>query len=398
MLTKFLIRTFIPVLAFAAVGTTMPAAAAPRYKVLHAFGSGRDGAGLYGGLVLDQHGNVYGDTSGGGNYGYGTVFQLSLGTNGGWREKVLRSFRNNDPRGDDFNGTPALDGDGNLYVAASSGGGAAKNGTIFELMPDSRGWELKVLHRFKAGGGEDADGGVVMDKAGNLYGAAFKLSPGDNGWKLAALHKFPSYQGDGVDAYAVPIFDVTGKLYGTTQHGGRSSRCDGGCGTVYQLTPEQDGKWKETILHSFSAHRDGAFPGLGALAIDTAGNLYGTTTSGTIFELTPGSDGHWKFTVLYIIPGGANGEEPGAGVVLDKAGNLYGTTISGGSPDCDCGVVYKLAPNSDGKWTYTVLHTFIGSDGAQPDANLILDDKGNLYGTTATGGAGGYGVAFELTP
>jgi uncharacterized repeat protein (TIGR03803 family) len=81
---------------------------------------------------------------------------------------------------------------------------------------------------------------------------------------------------------------------------------------------------------------------------------------------------------------------------MDKTGNLYGTTIYGGS-GCGCGVVYRLAPNTKGKWTYTVLHTFVGSDGAQPDANLIVDDKGNLYGTTATGGAYG-GVVFELTP
>ena len=83
---------------------------------------------------------------------------------------------------------------------------------------------------------------------------------------------------------------------------------------------------------------------------------------------------------------------------MDKAGNLYGTTIAGGSSQCDCGVVFKLSPGAGGKWKYTVLHTFVGSDGAQPDANLILNGKGNLYGTTATGGAGGYGVAFELTP
>ena len=84
-------------------------------------------------------------------------------------------------------------------------------------------------------------------------------------------------------------------------------------------------------------------------------------------------------------------------MVTDKAGNLYGTTIAGGS-GCDCGVVYKLAPGKNGEWRYTVLHTFVGSDGAQPDANLILGDKGNLFGTTAAGGSGGYGVAFELIP
>ena len=83
---------------------------------------------------------------------------------------------------------------------------------------------------------------------------------------------------------------------------------------------------------------------------------------------------------------------------MNKAGNLYGTTIGGGSPNCECGLVYKLSPGTGGKWNFTVLHTFVGTDGAQPAANLTLDDKGNLYGTTITGGAGGYGVAFQLTP
>jgi uncharacterized repeat protein (TIGR03803 family) len=83
---------------------------------------------------------------------------------------------------------------------------------------------------------------------------------------------------------------------------------------------------------------------------------------------------------------------------MDKSGNLYGTTIAGGTSSCGCGVVYKLTPGSNGKWKYTVLHRFTGYDGAQPDAYPILDSKGNLYGTTITGGAGGAGVAFELTP
>jgi uncharacterized repeat protein (TIGR03803 family) len=139
------------------------------------------------------------------------------------------------------------------------------------------------------------------------------------------------------------------------------------------------------------------------LALDASGNLYGTTAdggttgSGVIFKLSPASGGKWHESILYNIPGGAEGDEPAAGVVMDQAGNLYGTTIAGGS-GCDCGVVYELSPGKNGEWKYTVLHTFVGSDGAEPDANLILDGKGNLYGTTATGGSGGAGVAFELTP
>ncbi len=168
-------------------------------------------------------------------------------------------------------------------------------GTVFELTRDPGRWKEIVLHRF---GLFDRDGapcaGVLMDKAGNLYGtagAAYELTPSSHGWKQIILHDFTCRNGDGCDPYAGLIMDASGNLYGTTEMGGSSQNCDGGCGTVYQLTPGSDGNWSETILHSFSAYNDGAFPGLGALVFDGSGNLYGTTTSGTIFELTPGSGG-----------------------------------------------------------------------------------------------------------
>lgn len=161
--------------------------------------------------------------------------------------------------------------------------------------------------------------------------------------------------------------------------------------------------WREKILHSFAVnYHDGHTPGVGALAMDSSGNLYGTTAGGgccggIIFRLTHSSGGQWKETILYQFRGGALGFEAGAGVVMDKVGNLYGTTIRGGGPGC--GVLYKLAPGSGDKWTYTVLHTFgYGNDGCQPDANLTLAPDGTLYGTTATGGQYGSGVVFELTP
>jgi len=229
------------------------------------------------------------------------------------------------------------------------------------------------------------------------------------------------------------IFDGAGNLYGTTISGGIG--CAYGCGTVYELTPESGGKWKETILHRFDNNgTDGVEPGFGALAMDAAGSLYGTTRGGglnfcggvgsrpagtapgrpaassgrtpgpqigncgTIFRLTKDAKGHWKETILYNFATGAPGFGPNSGVVIDTAGNLYGMTMYGGDLGCDCGVVYELSPVPKGQWTYTVLHRFVGSDGAQPDANLILDDEGNLYGTAVTGGQYGGGVAFELTP
>jgi uncharacterized repeat protein (TIGR03803 family) len=407
MRTRLLFRIFVPVLAFAAMAAALPAAA-PRFKILHAFGSGKDGAGVWGSLARDSAGHLYGTTSGGGAYGYGTVFELTPHTDGTWTEKLLHSFRNNDPHGDDLNAGLVLDSRGDLYGTATSGGGSGTNGTVFQMKRISGRWHLVVLHRFRSGDHACCpSASLILDGAGNLYGtagSAFELSPDRNSWTELILHEFPSFSGDGVDPYAGLIMDAVGNLYGTTEMGGTNNACGGGCGTAYELSPTSDGKWKETIVHNFrSFPGDGDFPSLGALAIDESGSLFGTTTGGgetgwgTVYKLTHRSGGKWKETILHNFAPGNGGEQPGAGVIRDKAGNLYGTTVGGGS-GCDCGVVYKLAPGKNGKWTYTVLHTFVGSDGAQPDANLILDDKGNLYGTTATGGPGGYGVAFELTP
>jgi uncharacterized repeat protein (TIGR03803 family) len=211
--------------------------------------------------------------------------------------------------------------------------------------------------------------------------------------------------GDGNGPAAGMRLDAAGNLYGTTEQGGSSKNCGGGCGTAYEIQHLPDGTWKESVLHSFgSSTIDGAFPGFAdKLTVDTAGNVYGTAGGGTgghgvIFRMTRGANGVWKETVLHSIYQAVNGDGPSSGVVMDSAGNLYGTTIAGGSASCDCGVVFKLSPGANGVWTYTVLHRFTGSDGAEPDANLTLDSAGNIYGTTATGGAGGAGVVFEITP
>jgi len=407
MKPKHLSSSLLAATAFSAIAMILATAAwaAPKYQVLHAFGAGKDGAGLYGGLVFDRQGNLYGGTSGGGDYGYGTVYQLSPGRNGEWTEHLLRSFRDNDPDGDEINGTLTADAAGNLYGGTTFGGGPYTYGTVFEMTQGSSGWTLTVIHRFRPPIPACCpEAGMVMDQVGNLYGTAanpFELSPSSGRWKLTLLHNFPSYQGDGSGPYAV-ILDGAGNLYGETNMGGTSTLCGGGCGTVYELH-RTSGGWKENILHDFGTGGDDmGFPG-GALLLDKTGRLYGTAGGGThahgaVYRLTPQSGGHWKAAILHSFTGGANGDGPGGGVAMDKAGNLYGTTVAGGDPNCDCGVVYKLAPGSKGKWTYTVLHSFTGNDGAQPIAQLILDSQGNLYGTTITGGAGGYGVAFEITP
>jgi len=390
------------------------ARAAPQYTVLHAFGGGNDGAGIMSGVILDSEGSVYGTTiSGGGPKGHGgTVFKLTPLPDGTWSLQVLYTFcsRSNCVDGGGPWGGLMFDQTGNLFGTVISGG-AHDSGVVFELSPNLQvpNWQETVLYNFCSRSGCRDGGspwaGLIMDGTGNLYGTAgvvFELSPGTKGWKEKVLHTFTCGTNDGCEPFAGLVRDESGNLYGTTELGG-DDRCGGGCGTVYQLSLTTNGKWKETILHRFHARGDGSGPGAGALILDASGNLYGTagggnTSHGVIFKLSLDSNGYWKETVLYNLRGGANGDGPGTGVVMDKAGNLYGTAIAGGDPNCQCGVVYKLAPAKNGKWVSTVLHAFTGFDGAQPEGQLILDSKGNVYGTTTTGRSTGGGVVFEITP
>jgi len=382
---------------------------ASNYKVLHSFTGGNDGEILWGSLLLGPQGNVYGTTNYGGANGGGTVFELSRKRNGTWSEATLWSFDGTD--GTSSTAGLIFDKSGNLY-GTTGFGGADANGTVFELSPqgDST-WTETVLYSFGKQGPAVPYAGVTMDASGNLYGTAggyaYQLSSGSNGWTLTDLHEFLGQDGDGYGPLAGVILGSAGNLYGTTEYGGAH-----GAGTVYELMPGPGG-WQERILHSFAASPgDGQVPGVGALVSDQPGRLYGTTAQGganicvdvgcgTIFRLTPGTNGHWKETILYSFSpkgDGAGGFGPGGGVVLDKAGNIYGTSFYGGDPHCGCGVIYKLAPGAKGNRKYTVLHRFTGFDGAQPDANLVIDTKGNLYGTTTLGGTHNLGVAFELTP
>ena len=207
------------------------------------------------------------------------------------------------------------------------------------------------------------------------------------------------------------------------------------CGTVYQLAPpaRQGGPWTETVLYVFkgNASQDGASPA-GGLVMDSAGNLYGTTAyggtgncvllgtlmgCGTVFEISPPKQkgGKWTETVLYSFPTAKQGYLPNGDLVFDGAGNLYGATQYGGGhgTTCNgfyqyCGAVFELSPpkTKGGKWTEKVLHGFgSGTDGAAPNGGLVLDGKGNVYGTTFGGGnesgqcgKGGCGTAFELKP
>ena len=130
--------------------------------------------------------------------------------------------------------------------------------------------------------------------------------------------------------------------------------------------------------------------------LDAAGNVYGTTVQGgkgcdgvgcgTVFELSRDANGKWKETILWDFKLGKSGTAPIAGLVFDRAGNLYGVANGGGDPNCECGVVFKLTPSGNGQWSYKILHRFIGSDGYDAESTLTIDGEGNLYGTTVAGG------------
>ena len=159
------------------------------------------------------------------------------------------------------------------------------------------------------------------------------------------------------------------------------------------------------VVYSFRGDDDGEYTDTD-LAIDRAGNIYGTSVqggdfaSGTVFQISPDGSGGWNHTVLYSFDGNLHGGEPYKGVTLDGDGNLYGTAVTGGNGPCEggCGVAYKLT-NNGGVWTQTVIHNFVGTkDGAGPGSRLAIDQAGNLYGVTPIGGAGGFGVVFQLQP
>ena len=273
-----------------------------------------------------------------------------------------------------------------------------------------------VIHTFTGGAdGASPVAGLTMDTAGNLYGTAstsangnctdggcgtvFKLKHSGSSWVLAPLYGFAGGN-DGAYPYGIVAIAGDGTLYGTTSGGGN------GYGTVFHLTPAPTAPktalapWNETVLYRFTGGSDGAEPS-GDLTFDQAGSIYGSAfennnSYGAIYELTR-SGGGWTQAVLYSPSNNdPEGINPYSGVIFDSSGNLYGTFVDGGA--YNAGTVFQLSHSGSG-WTQHTLYTFTGgSDGSRPYGGLIMDSSGNLYGTTSTGGTGGGGTVFELTP
>jgi uncharacterized repeat protein (TIGR03803 family) len=387
-------------------------AAQSRERVIYAFyGSSGDCAHPSDTLTADGAGNFYGATGNGGAYSEGCVFELSPSPDGAWTEAVLHSFSG--PDGSGYAAAVVFDALGNLYGTA--GGGAYSGGVAYELSLSGGGtWTETVLYNFGNGNdGSGPGGNLVFDSAGNLYGTTegggthndgtvFRLTPGPTGWTESILYSFTGhiYGPDGNSPVGGLVMDKQGNLYGVTKFGGTK----GGYGTVYELRPKNGG-YVESLIHSFDGY-DGWEPTSG-LTMDSSGNLYGTTSAGgtvgygTIFQLTRGSKGQWTVNVLRSLDGNDGSSAVGP-VAIDRAGNVYAAAQFGGLSNTNGGSVFSLTRRGDGSWTETLLHLFDfispnGSDGQSPYAGVILY-RGQLFGTTLSGGVNDDGIVFSISP
>ena len=330
------------VLTFAA-----QAASAQTYTVLYTFQGQSDGGFPQGGLYRDSSGNLYG-----------------------------------------INNTAGNRNDCNNFGC----------GTVYKLDPSGH---LTTLHTFTGGadGWPNATwGSLIPDPAGNLYGMASIGGLHDNGTDFritpsgafTVVHTFPTSPNDGEGPQFTLLRDpTTGLMYGTTFNGGEYSY-----GAVYVLT--RAGFGSDQVLHSFS-YGDGAFP-QGSVTEDSSGNIYGTAGQGgtggcgVAFRMRNNGTG---YTVLHNFTCAPDGYFPGS-VVIDAEGNMYGGSQAGGDvKDCPlegCGIIFKISSGGQ----ETILHTFHGKEGGVPN-ELMWGADGNLWGTTAGGGANDQGTIFKIT-
>jgi uncharacterized repeat protein (TIGR03803 family) len=339
------------------------------------------------------------------------------------REGVLRSFLGASD-GSSPSGNLLADSAGNLYGTTSLGGMSSSCytyvggcGTVFELVRAHGRYRERVLHMFSGGSdGEHPGAALVGDGTGAIYGTTSGGGTSNNGTVFKIVggkeHVVWSFKGgrkDGCHPSGNLIVE-NATLYGTTEDGGvgATDLCilnTSGNGTVFSLTSAG----AERVIYGFQTGGDGQHPHGGLLA-DANGALYGTTVYGgtynvgTVFKLTP-SGSAYRETYRYSFKG-ANGALPNAGLIADASGALYGTTAWGGDGHCyygtgfgeGCGVVFKLTPRRSG-YTETTLYSFQGfGDGNGPYGDLLAGANGALYGTTRYGGAKGKGTVFALTP
>ncbi len=381
------VSTFGGVGYFGVVYKLTPASGGWQESVVFSFGGGIGGGYPYSTPIFDKDGNLYGTASIGGNlstsacgpYGCGVVYKLSPTTSGEWTETVLYTFTGYNDGAAPTLGNLVFDKSGNLYGSNVSGANVTSEacsntsgcGVLFQLSPAADGkWKFNLLHTFSGGWDGVGPASLTFDAKGNLFGSAA------GAWGGFELPSEP--------------------------------------GLVFKLTPTSSGPWKDSVIYSFTGGTDGGLPsvlifdktgniyGAGADGgiLDDCWSGYGPMGCGVVFQLSPQSNGKWKETALYAFTDGPDGGQPDGGLVIDQS-NLYGTTWGGGvsaNTGGNGGVVFQLSRNPDDTWSEAVTHAFTGTDGAFPRSTLIVDKAGNLYGSTVGGGSGGDGVVFEITP
>ncbi|HTS36455.1 MAG TPA: choice-of-anchor tandem repeat GloVer-containing protein [Candidatus Solibacter sp.] len=407
-------------LALVALSVLLSTAVWAQYSELtaHNFGAvANDALNPTTGLVEDSAGNLYGTAAQGG-LGFGAAYELSPAHGGGYNETLIYLFAGGTDAAQP-SGSLIIDASGNLY-GVSQAGGANNRGTVYELSPSTGGWTEKILYSFQGNSdGQSPTGSVTFDKNGNLYGTTlqgggssncfqgcgtvFIMTPTSTGWVEKPIVGF-SGGSDGGAPSGNLLIDINLNVYGTTLEGGVvNSNCPVGCGLVFRLVPQLT-YWRMSRLFTFQGGGSGSGPS--GLAFDALGNLYGDTSlggpictvdvgCGVVYQLTP-AVGQWKQRILHAFTGRLDGAQP-AGVAFDSLGNLFGTTNYGNVGNN--GIVWELTPTTSGPWTLTRIYSFgHGFSGARPDAGVIVDANGNLFGTTSAGGASGRGTAFTLTP
>jgi uncharacterized repeat protein (TIGR03803 family) len=362
-----------------------------------------DGAGrLYGDSYFG------GGTTACNTNGCGTVFQL-VPKNGHWAEQVLTNFPGS-TYGPYASAPLVLDNAGNIYGIGTdeypNSDGQFVTGQLFELVNSDGSYTVTTLHYFILGDtdAEYLEPGLVRDHEGNLYGSSngggssnqgtvFEFSPnGDGTWTETLIFEFGAVKSFG--PVGPMTIDKDGNLYGVTDLGG-----DYALGGIYRLSKES-GTWNFREIYDFPPTSGFNSPDPGGLVADDAGNLYVNTQYegsgvGSLFKLVP-TQGYWTYSLIHSFTGATDGGYPSGALAVDSSGNVYGTTFVGGL--YGNGTVFEFTPGASGKWTETVLYNFRGTaDGSYPDG-VIRDSAGNLYGTTNNGGAGFDGIVFEITP
>ena len=430
-------------------GTVTSAISSPTTSVtlntLYSFPNNNTAGGVpLAGLIADAAGDLLGTADSGGTGGGGTVFEVAntgsasapTYANGA---TTLVNFSDQGTGGANPQASLVADAAGNLFGTTSYGGNRSNDGdgdgTVFEIAntgttsAPAYATTATTVYSFAGSDGAHPQGGLITDANGDLFGttsgdletagSVFELIHAAGTAGTYTERTLATFTGEGSAAGSSPqaglVVDGAGNLFGTTTYGGG----DGGVGdgTVFEIansntsgtgSPSYTGN--ATTLFSFSG-TNGDNPEAGLVA-DTAGNLYGTTASGgvnndgTVFEIVNGgtasAPNYAAAPTTLVSFNGTDGANPQASLVLDAAGNLFGTTSGGGvyASDDDGGTIFEVVANGNGTYatTPTVLHSFNGTDGSDPRASLLLAASGTLYGTTAYGGANnGDGTVFALT-